>query len=99
MARRKQNLPPLPPSGSSFLDNVNYYFDRAAATLGLPDGLLEQIKCCNNVYLIRFPVKFGHRYEIFTGYRAEHSQHQKPLKGGIRFAPQVDRAVRPARSS
>jgi glutamate dehydrogenase (NAD(P)+) len=90
MARREKRGVTLPPPGSSFLDNVNFYFDQAAATLSLPEGLLAQIRSCSNVYRIRFPVKFGSRYEMFTGYRAEHSQHQKPTKGGIRYAPEVD---------
>ncbi len=84
----------LPPVGSDFLTNVHYYFNDAADHLRKkhPDGLLEQIKVCNNVYRVTFPVKFGRRYEMFTGWRAEHSHHQKPLKGGIRFAPSVDEA-------
>jgi glutamate dehydrogenase (NAD(P)+) len=78
-----------PPKAPSFKANVDYYFDRAAATLNLPDGLLRQIKVCNNVYFVQFPVKFGNRYEIFSGWRAEHSHHRKPLKGGIRYSLHV----------
>jgi glutamate dehydrogenase (NAD(P)+) len=79
-----------PPTTTSFKANVDYYFDRAAATLRYPEGLLHQIKVCNNVFLVQFPVKFGNRYEIFRGWRAEHSHHQKPLKGGLRFSGNVD---------
>jgi glutamate dehydrogenase (NAD(P)+) len=88
MPRRNAQTKVLePPPGASFKANVDYYFDRAAATLNLPEGLLQQIKVCNNVYFVQFPVKFGSRYEMFSGWRAEHSHHQKPLKGGIRFSP------------
>jgi len=66
---------------------VGRQFDKAAATMDLPDGLLKQIKACNAVYYVQFPVRFGDRYEIFEGWRAEHSQHCKPTKGGIRFSP------------
>ncbi|MFQ5790674.1 MAG: Glu/Leu/Phe/Val dehydrogenase [Acidobacteriota bacterium] len=65
---------------------VSQQFDKAAATLNLPEGLLSQIKVCNAIYFIQFPVKFGNRYEIFFGWRAEHSHHRKPLKGGIRYS-------------
>ncbi len=65
---------------------VGTQFDRAARHLKLPGGLLDQIKTCSNVYYVQFPVKFGKRYEIFRGWRAEHSQHRKPLKGGIRYS-------------
>ena len=61
-------------------------FDKAAATLDVPEGLLQQIKVCNAVYYVEFPVRFGDRYEIFQGWRAEHSQHRKPTKGGIRYS-------------
>src|SRR2546426_559853 len=61
-------------------------FDKAAATLDTPKGLLDQIKACNAVYYTQFPVRFGDRYEIFQGWRAEHSQHRKPTKGGIRYS-------------
>ena len=38
---------------------VSRQFDKAAATLDLPEGLLKQIKACNAVYSIQFPVKSG----------------------------------------
>lgn len=69
---------------------VSTQFDKAAASVDLPKGLLSQIKICNNVFMVQFPVKFGNRYEIFTGWRAEHSHHRKPLKGGIRYSRMVD---------
>ncbi|HEU4402670.1 MAG TPA: Glu/Leu/Phe/Val dehydrogenase, partial [Candidatus Polarisedimenticolia bacterium] len=65
---------------------VGRQFDKAAATMDLPDGLLRQIKACNAVYYVQFPVRFGDRYEMFQGWRAEHSQHRKPTKGGIRYS-------------
>ncbi|RMG44633.1 MAG: Glu/Leu/Phe/Val dehydrogenase [Acidobacteria bacterium] len=65
-------------------------FDRAARHVKLPAGLLEQIKACNNVIHIQFPVKIGKEYRIFHGWRAEHSHHRKPLKGGIRYSRMVD---------
>ncbi len=64
-------------------------FDKAAATLDVPEGLLKQIKACNAVYYMQFPVKIGERYELFQGWRAEHSQHRKPTKGGIRYSEMV----------
>jgi hypothetical protein len=43
--------------GASFLDSVNTYFDRAAAHVKAPRGVLENIKACNSVYMIKFPIK------------------------------------------
>jgi len=65
---------------------VGRMFDKAAANLNIPEGLLKQIKACNSVYYVQFPVRIGDKYEMFQGWRAEHSQHRKPTKGGIRYS-------------
>ncbi|MDH3213083.1 MAG: glutamate dehydrogenase, partial [Myxococcales bacterium] len=64
--------------------------DRALATLELPPGLSEQIRACNSVYKVQFPVEMDGGYRVFTGYRAVHSEHRLPVKGGIRYAAVVD---------
>jgi glutamate dehydrogenase (NAD(P)+) len=69
---------------------VGRMFDKAAANLNIPEGLLQQIKACNAVYYVQFPVKIGDRYEMFSGWRAEHSQHRKPTKGGLRYSTAVE---------
>ena len=70
---------------------VNKYFDKAAAYLDHPPGLLSQIKACNSVFRISFPLKRDDgTIEVIHGWRAQHSVHRLPTKGGIRFAPQVD---------
>jgi glutamate dehydrogenase (NAD(P)+) len=72
-------------------DFVNEYFDRAAALSNHPSGLLEQIKACNSVYRIRFPVRRPDgTLEVISAWRVEHSHHKLPTKGGIRYAPFVD---------
>ena len=71
---------------TSFMESVNRMVDRAARFLDLPPGLLEQIKGCNSVYQVRFPVRFRGEYRTFTGWRAVHSEHRLPAKGGIRYA-------------
>lgn len=69
---------------------VSEQFDKATQHLKLHQGLLRQIKACNGVYFMQFPVKLGNRYEVFHGWRAQHSHHRKPVKGGIRFSPMVN---------
>lgn len=71
---------------------VSSQFDQAASFLRIPAGLLEQIKRCDNVFQVSFPVRFGSTLRYFTGWRAEHSHHRKPLKGGVRFSPIVDQS-------
>ncbi len=69
-----------------FFEQVNRYFDRANAFLDHPDGLLEQIKQCNVVYHISFPVRLDDgQIEVIHGWRAQHSQHRLPVKGGFRL--------------
>jgi len=75
---------------NTFLASVNRMFDRAANTLHLPPGLAAQIKLCNSVYQARFEVFIRGEYHVFTGWRATHSNHRLPAKGGIRFASVVD---------
>ena len=75
---------------SSFLQSVEANFDRAAIHTNHPKGLLDQIKVCNSVYQMRFPVKIGNQYEVIEAYRVQHSHHRLPTKGGIRFSDMVD---------
>ena len=74
------------PNEITFRESVDRMFDRATATMDLPLGLAEQIRSCNSVYQVQFGVKLGDRYEVFTGWRAVHSEHILPVKGGIRYA-------------
>jgi len=69
---------------------VGRLFDKAAKHLDIDDGLIAQIKSCNNIYSFAFPVKVDGKVKLFQGWRAEHSHHRRPLKGGIRFATHVD---------
>ena len=73
-------------SQSSFFDNVSIYFDQAASFTEYPTGLLDQIKVCNSVYSFKFPVRTSSGYEVISGWRAQHSHHKLPVKGGIRYS-------------
>ena len=69
-------------------ETVNRNFDAAAAFTSYPPGLLEQIKICNSVYRFDFPAPASRRrLEVIHAWRAEHSHHKLPVKGGIRYAP------------
>src|SRR5690349_7540144 len=75
----------------NFEDNVNAYFDHASTFCSHAKGLLEQIKVCNSVYAFAFPVRHvDGSIEVVRAWRAEHSHHKLPTKGGIRYSPQVD---------
>lgn len=75
----------------SFFDNVTRSFDKAAKFTPFEEGILEQIKACNSVYRMKFPVRMSDgRIEVMEAYRAQHSHHKLPCKGGIRFATEVN---------
>ena len=75
---------------TSFFKTVQSNFDRAAELTDWPKGLLAQIKACNAVYQMRFPVKIGNEFQVIEAYRVQHSQHRLPTKGGIRYSEMVD---------
>lgn len=72
---------------ASFLTSVNAFISNAASHLDLYEGLEERILQCNNTYTVKFGVRLRDRLFSFQGWRATHSEHCLPAKGGIRFAP------------
>src|SRR5690606_6051210 len=52
---------------------------------------LDQIRTCNSIIRLRFPVKDDDgSIHVVEAYRAEHSFHRLPTKGGIRFSQHVN---------
>lgn len=75
----------------SFFGAVERSFDKAAKYTKWDKGVLEQIKECNAVYQMRFPLKRDDgTVEVIEAYRVQHSHHKTPCKGGIRFAGEVN---------
>ena len=74
-----------------FFEQVNLNFDKAAQFTKHSDGLLQQIKICNSVYHMTFPIKKDNgTIETIHAWRAEHSHHKLPTKGGIRYSTLVN---------
>jgi glutamate dehydrogenase (NAD(P)+) len=74
----------------TFSQNVDYLVDRAIAAIDLDSGTAAAIKACASIIQVKFPVKIRDKIEMFTGWRAVHSTHRLPAKGGIRYAPYVN---------
>jgi len=74
----------------SFLEQVDRSFAKAAAYTKHTAGLLTQIRMCNSIYSMEFPLQRDDgTIETIQAWRAEHSQHKLPTKGGIRYASNV----------
>merc|ERR1712226_114871 len=53
-------------------------------------GILRIIEPCAHVLEVNFPLhKDDGSYEMITGFRAQHSHHKTPCKGGIRYSTDV----------
>jgi len=71
----------------SFAAQVDRYFELAAKYTRFTPGLLNQIRTCNSIYTFNFPIRRDDgTIEVLEAWRAEHSNHRLPVKGGIRYA-------------
>ncbi|MDO5621680.1 MAG: Glu/Leu/Phe/Val dehydrogenase [Paracoccus sp. (in: a-proteobacteria)] len=75
---------------TSFRDSVDQMFTRAAKLMDLDPGLEEKIRVCNSTYKVSFGVRLRGAIHTFVGYRSVHSEHHEPVKGGIRYALNVN---------
>ena len=84
-------------AGEEFLKSIETNFHNAVTALNkampddrLSDDLANQIMMANSTYVVRFGVRLRDKLFTFTGYRSVHSEHYEPVKGGIRYAPDVN---------
>lgn len=73
-----------------FFESVNRLYGKAASLTKHSPGLLNQISVCNAVLFMQFPVRINGEIEVISAWRAQHSHHKLPTKGGIRFSEHVD---------
>ena len=65
-------------------------FDFAARKLNLEEGLWKLLRTPAREIIVHFPVAMDDgRFEIFTGFRVQHSIARGPGKGGVRYSPEV----------
>ncbi len=75
----------------SFFEQVNRGFDKAVAMTDHDPRLLARIRECNCVLRVSFPVRRDDgSLEAIHAWRAQHSHHKLPTKGGIRYAKHVN---------
>ena len=74
----------------SVFDNVLNQIDTAAALLKIDPALVSIMKQPRRSVIVTLPIQMDDgTFQIFTGYRVQHSIVRGPAKGGIRFHPNV----------
>eukprot|EP00484_Ammonia_sp_Unknown_P018805 CAMPEP_0197049268 /NCGR_PEP_ID=MMETSP1384-20130603/24448_1 /TAXON_ID=29189 /ORGANISM="Ammonia sp." /LENGTH=514 /DNA_ID=CAMNT_0042481521 /DNA_START=189 /DNA_END=1733 /DNA_ORIENTATION=+ len=77
--------------GMAFLAASRKYFEKAAAILGLSQDAIETLSHPRVVFKFTFPFRDDNGdYHTIHGYRAQHTHHKLPCKGGIRMDEAVD---------
>jgi glutamate dehydrogenase (NAD(P)+) len=77
---------------SKFWQNAHFYFDRAYQTMNLDPVWRSVLSSPKRVLTVSCPVRMDDgRIQVFTGYRAQHSNARGPFKGGIRYDSGVNR--------
>ena len=75
----------------NFLQSVEMFFDKAAAMSKIDEATLAHMKATDSVLGVTFPIeREDGSFDIIKGWRAQHSKHKMPVKGGIRFASNAD---------
>ncbi len=74
-----------------FYQSVLNFYDNASQYANVTQGIIDQIRSCNSVYRMRYPVQTSKgKIKVIEAYRVQHSHHRLPTKGGIRYSNHVN---------
>jgi glutamate dehydrogenase (NAD(P)+) len=80
-----------PTEGQGLYEQTMERFDQAAQLLDVDRGVYKIVRYPVREITVYLPIQMDDgRFEVFTGYRVQHSIARGPAKGGIRFAPDVN---------
>ena len=72
------------------MEMVNIYYDQACQHLDIHPQVLHSFKECDATLKMSIPLRRDDgTIEYFKAYRAQHSQHKTPTKGGTRYSLDV----------
>jgi glutamate dehydrogenase (NAD(P)+) len=78
-------------NGDSLYKQTMARFDRAAELLDIDRGLYKIVQYPMREVTVYLPIQRDDgSFEVFTGYRVQHSIARGPAKGGIRYSPEVN---------
>ncbi len=71
-------------------ENAIEQFNAVADRLNLDEGMREVLRHCKREFTVNFPVNMDDgSIRVFTGYRVHHNEARGPVKGGLRYSPNV----------
>jgi len=73
----------------TFKENVDAFVTLTSKIIRIPKDVIEYIKLSHSVIQVTVGVKIKNTICNFVGWRAIHSEHRLPSKGGIRFSSNV----------
>jgi len=72
-------------------DATRLYFDRAADHMDLSDNMRRLLLTPHREVQVEIPIELDNgELATFIGYRVQHDNSRGPMKGGLRYHPQVD---------
>jgi glutamate dehydrogenase (NAD(P)+) len=78
-----------PPAENAF-DTAIAQLDDVAERIGLDAGMRDVLRHCKREFTVNFPVKMDDgSIRVFTGHRVHHNEARGPVKGGLRYSPNV----------
>ena len=74
----------------TFLESVEMMVNDTIDCIKIDSNISKILKTCRSVIQLKFPVKIKGEINIFHGWRAVHSNHRLPVKGGLRYSTDVN---------
>merc|ERR1719162_1739551 len=91
MPYRMFSPPPESDGEPRFLENVKLFLSRAAEKTDIPPDIKDIIESCSSVIRFNIPlVMDSGELRTIPCYRAQHSTHLLPTKGGTRYSADID---------
>lgn len=79
-------------NGKKDLESAIYNLEKIGKLLKLDKNVIEVLSKPRRVFEVNIPIKRDNgEYEVFEGFRVQHSTTRGPAKGGVRFHADVDK--------